>query len=648
MLIMKKNKNKFTPFEIKAAADNTTAEVLIFGDIGDSWYGDSVAAKDFAEELAALKVDEITIRINSYGGAVADGLAIYNAIKRHSAHTIVAIEGVALSIASLIAMAADEVTMASNAIFMVHAPWGGLYGNAKELRDYADVLDKFATAMASSYTSKTGQSHEDIMRLLNDGTDHYYTADEAIEFGFVDEVTAVLDVAAHGLKKSKFSASLKAMKNSSSENHQTLLKTKLLIESKRKAGISVLFAGVKNYEGVNDLMNQCLSDKTITEEQAGIKLLDKLGEGSEPLATDNFIMEINDQTGGPENRFKMYAEAISSRFTGVKASPQAQAYQNRNLSSMARDMLETRGVRTSTMSDANVITAALTHSSDDFPILLQQTGQRILRASYDQVPSVMLRLYEKITADDFRMQSSVNFSEFPALDKVNEGAEFKSGSMTESKETYSLSTYGRIFGITRQALINDDLSAFAQMSKKMGRTASEFQSSFLLDKLTANPLMSDGKTLFHADHGNISTASKITVSSISDMRKKMRLQKGLDGETPVGAVPSFLLVPAALETEGEALLASTYPTKNEEVNPFSGSLELLVEPRLDSFSDTGYYLFSDPVLMAVLQFAYLQGFEGPQLAVKNGWNVSGTEFKVSFDIGAGAIEYRGAVSNAGL
>ncbi len=186
-------------YDIKAranAAGEQSAEVFIMGDIGESWWGESVAAVDFVKEIAALDVSALTVRINSYGGSVSDGLAIYNALRRHKATVTTAIDGVAMSIASLIAMAGDEVEMAENAILMIHAPWGGLYGNSKEMRDYADVLDKMAGAMATSYAARSGKSIEDMLALLTDGEDHYYTADEAFCEGFVTTTTPALAIAA--------------------------------------------------------------------------------------------------------------------------------------------------------------------------------------------------------------------------------------------------------------------------------------------------------------------------------------------------------------------------------------------------------------------------------------------------------------------
>lgn len=112
---------KNNPFSIKALADNSV-EIFIYGDIGDSWDDESTTAAQFVKDLAGLGSTDITLRINSPGGSVTDGLAIYNALKRHPAKVTTEIDGIAASIASLIAMAGDTVNMASNALFMIHAP----------------------------------------------------------------------------------------------------------------------------------------------------------------------------------------------------------------------------------------------------------------------------------------------------------------------------------------------------------------------------------------------------------------------------------------------------------------------------------------------------------------------------------------------
>jgi ATP-dependent Clp endopeptidase proteolytic subunit ClpP len=171
------------------AALQAEAEIFIYGDIGESWWADTVTAAQFVKDIAAITAQAITIRINSFGGSVPDGVAIYNAIKRHSAQVTTVVDGVAMSIASLIAMAGDTAEMAENAILMVHAPWTGVAGNSAAMREAADMLDQFASAMATSYAAKTGKPVPEMLALLTDGVDHYYTATEAKALGFIDAIT---------------------------------------------------------------------------------------------------------------------------------------------------------------------------------------------------------------------------------------------------------------------------------------------------------------------------------------------------------------------------------------------------------------------------------------------------------------------------
>src|SRR5699024_4196793 len=107
----------------------------------------------------------------------------------HSAEKSVTVDGVAMSSASMIAMAGDTVTMPATSMLMIHAPWGGVAGNARELRDYADVLDQFADAMSEAYAAKSGMDRSAILDLLTDGEDHYYTRAEAVDAGFADTLS---------------------------------------------------------------------------------------------------------------------------------------------------------------------------------------------------------------------------------------------------------------------------------------------------------------------------------------------------------------------------------------------------------------------------------------------------------------------------
>ena len=173
-------------YEIKNAAADT-AEVWIYEQIGEDWFSEGVAAKTFCKDLAALKVSNIDLHINSPGGSVFDGQAIYNALVRHPATVTTYVDGLAASIASVIALAGDKVCMADNALFMIHNPWGIAQGNSADLRQYADVLDKVRETIVNVYGKKCTMGVAEIIAAMDAET--WLTAAEAQAFGFVDEVT---------------------------------------------------------------------------------------------------------------------------------------------------------------------------------------------------------------------------------------------------------------------------------------------------------------------------------------------------------------------------------------------------------------------------------------------------------------------------
>jgi len=174
----------------------TAVEIFIYEDIGGDWLG-GISAKQFASELkAAGDVDTINVYINSSGGSVMDGLAIYNSLKRHRARKVVHIDGFAVSIASLVAMAGDEIRMAQNGMLMIHNPWTVTSGSAKELREQAEVMDKVKSSLVSTYMEKTCKSESEISDMMDVET--WFTADEALDHGFIHKITAGQKIAAYG------------------------------------------------------------------------------------------------------------------------------------------------------------------------------------------------------------------------------------------------------------------------------------------------------------------------------------------------------------------------------------------------------------------------------------------------------------------
>lgn len=171
---------------------NKSAELMIYDMIG-GW--DGVTAKRVADDLKSLgRVDVINVRLNSFGGEVFEGYAIYNQLKRHPARVEVDIDGAACSIASIIACAGDTVRMARNAMYMIHDPAGSAFGSSKDMRKTADLLDQVREQLVETYVQRTGLSAAAISDYMSAET--WFKASEAAELGFVNQVTDELKLAA--------------------------------------------------------------------------------------------------------------------------------------------------------------------------------------------------------------------------------------------------------------------------------------------------------------------------------------------------------------------------------------------------------------------------------------------------------------------
>ncbi|WP_420345022.1 prohead protease/major capsid protein fusion protein [Paenirhodobacter sp.] len=367
------------------------------------------------------------------------------------------------------------------------------------------------------------------------------------------------------------------------------------------------------------------------------------------IRTEQVRVEMGDSQDDPALRARQMGEALYARINPRHdLSEPARRYAYSTPVDMAKELLTLRGESTMALSPASIVTRAL-HTTSDFPIILGDTVGRVLRDAYQAAPSGIRRLGRQTTARDFRAVNKIMLGEAPLLEKLNEHGEIKAGTMAEAREAYKVETWARKIGITRQVLVNDDLGAFADLARRMGQAAAETEARILVTLLETGsgngPTMSDGKTLFHADHGNkAGTGAAISDATLSAARLALRTQKGIEDRT-IRVTPRNLLVPPALETTAEKWLASIAPATAADVNPFSGSLSLVVEPRLSSA--TRWYVTAEPGEIDGLEFAYLSGAEGPQVESRSGWDVDGVEIRVILDFGAGFIDHRGWFMNAG-
>lgn len=168
-------------------------EIFIYDEIGPDWMG-MVGAKGIIDQLKEIGDSDVTVRINSPGGSVTEGQAIYNALLRHKGKVTIAVDSLAASMGSYIAMAGAEIEIAANAMIMIHNPWSIVMGSASEMRQAADVLEKFQGGLVETYVARCKGEAEEVQAWMDAET--WMTASEAVERGFADRIGQELNVSA--------------------------------------------------------------------------------------------------------------------------------------------------------------------------------------------------------------------------------------------------------------------------------------------------------------------------------------------------------------------------------------------------------------------------------------------------------------------
>lgn len=356
-------------------------------------------------------------------------------------------------------------------------------------------------------------------------------------------------------------------------------------------------------------------------------------------------------------------DALAARLSGKPAEGAAAELRNVPLMNLCAEALQRAGMRDAhRMAPDALIRAASANNGRDWfgqrdiasqgligtgflPGLLVQAGDRHLVATYNAVASPLKVLSNERSASSFRPISAMQATGFGRLRKVNENGEFENAMLGESAETYSVETFGRVVGLTRQAIVNDDLGAFSSMLTLLARAAAETEAELFADKFNSNPLMSDGNALFSDEHGNLAASGAVpSVTTLSAARLAMRSQRDTIDDVPINPVPKYIVIAPDLETTVDALMATITAATVGDVNPFAGKLAPIVDPRLES---EAWYLVADPMSAPVLEHAYLNGESAPFLDTQEGFRVDGTEWKVRLDVGAGVVDWRGAYKNPG-
>lgn len=388
-------------------------------------------------------------------------------------------------------------------------------------------------------------------------------------------------------------------------------------------------------------------------DQIGAKILNALAQRDAALPQTRGHHSAQVIFDSRDSRNERMAEALACWATGKAPSEGAREYMSHKFIGTARECLESSGRSTRGLGNGRIVELALggPHTTSDFPNIIGSAGQKVAINAYNATKQVFKPLAKYIPAQDYRPVTIPQISESPSLEKVNEGGEITHGTITDRSEILKVADSGRILTFSKAAMQNDDAGLFDPVYR-FGSSGARREETQLRDLLTMNsgagPVLTDNKNLFHTAHGNIAPVSAIGIDSLSVARKMLRLQRDLDGKTALDIEPRYLVVPAALESDGERFLASISAGTPGDVNPFSQRLSLVVSARLDEKSPGRWYVFGDVASAPVLAYSYLVGEEGIQISTREGWNVLGLEIRAVLTFGCGVLDHRGVVMNPGV
>ena len=330
------------------------------------------------------------------------------------------------------------------------------------------------------------------------------------------------------------------------------------------------------------------------------------------------------------------------------AAPAAQELRGHSMVELAREALQREGLKANFGDNMELARAAI-NSTSTFPAIMSNLANKSVMVGFNEAETTYQIWTGKGSNRDFKEAARYALSEAGNLELVPEGGQFKQDSLGEASARTKVATYGKLFSLTRQAIINDDLGLFSKIATKYGSAAKRLVNKMVYAQLTGNVKMQDNIALFDTKHGNVAgTGEALSVKAIAKAITAMRRQKGITDEATLNITPKYLVVPPELEMTAYQIVNSTAAVDGVNsgvVNPYKGRFIVVSDAELTD--PDAWYLVADATQHDTIDVTYLNGVETPRLETRQGFEVDGIEYKVAFDVGVDAIDFRGLYKNAG-
>lgn len=467
--------------------------------------------------------------------------------------------------------------------------------------------------------------------------------------------------------------------NNNSKTKEMTEEEKAALEKERKAKESKIRseAAAEERARVSGIQGQCRAlkldekfSKSLIDEGVDLLTANQRAlaewEKSEPLNPNPAAAQVQDDAektrSAMTNALVLRINPNAAKVMGEENVREAQDFRGMSLLRFAEESLTRAGVRTLGMSSKDIATFALggkvrgMHHTTDFPLLLMDTVNRTLLAQYAIQERTFTAWARRSTMNDFRAVTRVRLSEMLGnLEKVEEGGEYKYGTFSENGETYKLAKYGKIIGITWEAIINDDLSAFDRLPQAFAASAARLQTNIVYSMLLANgfTVMNDGKALFSADHKNfVGTAgnqtaggSALSETTLGTAYTSFRQQTDAAGNK-LNLKPKYLIVGPKNEFLAQKLTSVNYVATKQSDTPIGSltGLTLIVDAEIENYE---WFLAADPMNLDTVEYAFLAGEEELFIDQKEGFDTDGIAVKARLVFAAKALDWRGLYRNNG-
>jgi len=424
-------------------------------------------------------------------------------------------------------------------------------------------------------------------------------------------------------------------------------KAAALVERQRTVEITALCREFKIDDKKRDEFLS--SEKSL--EQVKLNVFEQLKEKMQPVSGGSIEPKV---TADEADKVRNAASDAILLRAGIQISKPADGsndFRSMSLERLALDCLSRSGEENLLrLSKEDVFKKALSPDSQ-FTSIISDSANKTVAMAYNAAATTFEMWTGRGSNPDFKIATRYRLSEAGELEEIKQSGEFKFDELNDASATTKVLTYGKMFGFTRQAMINDDLGILLRAIQAYVMAGKRGINALVYAIVGGNPRVYDNQYLFHSLRGNLAeTGSVLSVASLGTARAAMRKQKNLRNKEYLNIQPAFLIVPPDLEVPAYQLLNSiSDPAGNNSnvKNPFAGSMQPVVEPELDQYDANAWYLAANPSMIDTIEVTYLNGIDSPIVEQQESFDRLGVNYRIYQDVGVTCVDAKGLYKNEG-